>query len=85
MKQSLDAIYENGVLRPLRSLSVTEGQKVRLTIEAETSGGSDDLLGLAGEVYQGLTEGEINDVERIALKRDAFFAMGNQAPGARHE
>ena len=37
MKESFEAIYENGVLRPLSKLSVPEGQKIRLTLEAEKS------------------------------------------------
>ncbi|MBW4499450.1 MAG: antitoxin family protein [Scytonema hyalinum WJT4-NPBG1] len=31
MQQTLDAIYENGVFRPLKSLKISEGQKVKLT------------------------------------------------------
>ena len=34
MKQSLDAIYENGLLRPLEKLSFPEGRRVRVTLES---------------------------------------------------
>ena len=35
MKQSLDAICENGLLRPLRKLSFPEGRRVRVTLESD--------------------------------------------------
>ena len=33
MKETLDAIYENGVLRPLGKLDVAEGQRLRIILE----------------------------------------------------
>lgn len=33
----------------------------------------DDLIELAAQVYDGLTEEEVNDVERLALDRSSFF------------
>ncbi len=53
-------------------LPFAEGQLVRLTLEipAETKG---DLIELAAQVYDGLTEEEVNDLERIALDRSRFF------------
>ena len=33
MKQTMEAIYENGMLRPLRKIEATEGQTVRVTVE----------------------------------------------------
>lgn len=36
MKETIDAIYENGLLRPLRKLSMTEGQRVRLSLESKS-------------------------------------------------
>lgn len=35
MKEVVEAVYENGVLRPLRRLAVEDGRRVRLTVEAE--------------------------------------------------
>ncbi|MFO8071807.1 MAG: antitoxin family protein [Polyangia bacterium] len=35
MKETFDAIYENGVLRPLRRLSMSEGRRIRLVIEQD--------------------------------------------------
>jgi len=57
MKETIDAIYENGVLRPLRKLSMSEGQRLRLTVEPTKAEPVDEaergtrryvLAGLAG-------------------------------------
>ena len=36
MKETLDAIYENGVLRPLSKLSFPNGRRLRITLETES-------------------------------------------------
>jgi predicted DNA-binding antitoxin AbrB/MazE fold protein len=41
MKQTIDAIYENGLLRPLEPLVLPDHQKVSVTVE---SSGDDDWL-----------------------------------------
>jgi predicted DNA-binding antitoxin AbrB/MazE fold protein len=72
MTQVYEAIYENGVFRPLAPLasSLVEGQQVRIVVEAETP---KDILNLAAQVYEGLSEEEIEEVERIALDMFPFF------------
>jgi predicted DNA-binding antitoxin AbrB/MazE fold protein len=70
---TLEAVFENGKFRPLEPSRVplSEGQRVRITVETEAE--SDDVLALAGHVYAGLSEEEIDAVEDIALDRGAFF------------
>ncbi|CAD5957869.1 hypothetical protein NO976_03059 [Planktothrix agardhii] len=36
MQQSFDAVFENGVFRPLADFQLTEGQTVKLIIESES-------------------------------------------------
>ena len=36
-QQNCEAIFENGVLRPLTNLQLTEGEFVKLTIESPSS------------------------------------------------
>jgi predicted DNA-binding antitoxin AbrB/MazE fold protein len=76
--QAVDAIFENGGFRPLQPLNLplAEGQRVRLVVETptETPG---DLLELAAQVYDGLTESEIDEIEQIALERRNFFPERN--------
>jgi predicted DNA-binding antitoxin AbrB/MazE fold protein len=60
MKQTTEAIYENGLLRPLRKIEVAEGQMVRVTVEtaddepagADGGGGQEryDFSDLAGRL-----------------------------------
>ena len=42
MKETIEAIYENGVLRLLKKLSVPEGRRIRVTLESLKS---DDVSG----------------------------------------
>ena len=37
MHKTIDAIYENGVIRPLERLSLSESQKLKVTIESTES------------------------------------------------
>ena len=74
MTQTLNAVFEDGSFKPVDngSLPFVEGQRVKLTVEVpvETQG---DLLGLAGQVYEGLSERDIEEVESIAFDRSSFF------------
>ncbi len=73
MTQTLEAIFENGTFRLLEppTVPLVDGQHVRLTVETEAT--PEDVLALAGQVYAGLSDEEIDDVERISLDRRAFF------------
>ena len=73
MKQTINAIYENGVFRPLKSPEISEGQQVRLIVETTSDLTPEDLLELAAQVYQGLSAEQIDEIEQIALKRGDFF------------
>ncbi len=73
MSQTLEAVFEDGKFRLLEKPAVPlrDGQHVRLTVETETA--PDDVLALAEQVYAGLSDEEVNGVERIALDRRSFF------------
>lgn len=51
-------------------MELNEGQ-VKIMVESEST--PKDILALAGRVYAGLSEEDMNDIERIALERGAFF------------
>lgn len=80
MKQALDAVYEKGVLRPLRSLPVAEGQTVHLVVDTGDVAGAESILDLAAAVYEGLSEEQVSEIERIALKRGPFFPPRDSSP-----
>ncbi len=74
MTQTIKAIYQNGMFKPLNPVSeeIAEGETVELTIKAKRLS-PDETLKLAGQVYEGLSDGDIAEIERIALDRSNFF------------
>lgn len=66
-----DAVFQDGTFRPVRPVAVSllEGQHVRLVVEVAEQ----NVLDLAGSVYEGLTDGEVTEIEKIALERREFF------------
>ncbi len=76
-KQLIDAVFEHGVLRPLTEFQppITEGRRVRLLVETDDP--LPHALELATSVFDGLTEQEVEEIERIALDRSRFFDPRN--------
>jgi predicted DNA-binding antitoxin AbrB/MazE fold protein len=74
MRQTIDAVFENGSFRPLdeQPLPFAQGQRVKLIIEAPAES-PEDLIELAGQVYEGLSDQDVNEIEQIALDRSEFF------------
>jgi predicted DNA-binding antitoxin AbrB/MazE fold protein len=70
--QTVDAVFENGVFRPISSppRSIAEGQRVRLVMELPEP---EETLRLASDVYEGLLAIEIDALERVILDRTHFF------------
>ena len=81
MTQTLDAVFEDGGFKPVDSASLpfSEGQRVKLTVEVPSET-EDNSVELAGRVYEGLSEGDISEIERLALNRGNFF---DDEPSAR--
>ena len=69
MEQILDAIYCNGVFTPLEPANLPENQRVRLKIDVTPIEEPDESLLAWQQVYSGLLEEEISEVERVALDR----------------
>ena len=76
MRRGIDAMCENGRFRPVRHerLAIPEGKRVRITVDVE---GDPEALQLAVSVYDGLSDGEITEIEAIALDRRSFFGPRN--------
>ncbi|MFB2971682.1 antitoxin family protein [Aerosakkonema sp. BLCC-F183] len=73
MIQTLDAIYEQGVFRPLTKPEIPDGESVKLIIETSSKSNPEEMLKLAAQVYEGLSQEEINEIEQIAGDRSNFF------------
>lgn len=74
MTQTIEAIYQNGMFKPLSPVSeeIAEGETVEIIIKDKRLS-PDEMLKLAGQVYEGLSDEEINEIEKIALDRTNFF------------
>lgn len=64
----VEAIYEDGVFRPLgtEDTHLSDGTKVRLTIEQGAGTSQTSILDLAAAVYEGLKKDEVLQIEQIA-------------------
>ena len=76
MKYVIDAIYENGIFRPMQPyiIEISEGAHVLITVDDETELES---LKLAPRVYDGLSEEDIDEIEQIAFNRSNFFGTSS--------
>lgn len=76
MKHAIDAIYENGAFRPIQqdAVAVADGQRVRITVDDQCE---PEALRLAMNVYDGLSDKDIDEIEQIAFDRDNFFGAGS--------
>lgn len=76
--QTVEAIYEQGVFKPLQPISdLSEQERVTLTVMPEPMKPSDEdveaMLELAFETYEGLSEEQIQAIEAARLNQEHFF------------
>jgi predicted DNA-binding antitoxin AbrB/MazE fold protein len=71
VKWTMKAVFGDGVFRPVQRPNLREGERVRLTVET-VGEATDDVLGLAVHVYEGLSARDIDEIEDMAHHR-AFF------------
>jgi predicted DNA-binding antitoxin AbrB/MazE fold protein len=65
----VEAIFEDGVFKPVERPEIPEGERVQLTVETFARREHEDPIELARRVYRGLRPEEIDEIERIALDR----------------
>jgi predicted DNA-binding antitoxin AbrB/MazE fold protein len=76
MSKVIDAIFENGVFKPVTSPDIPEHKRVTLIIEDQHEA-SHDILSLATKVYSGLSPEDIKDIEKLATDRSNFSRNNN--------
>lgn len=78
MTQTIEAIYQDGIFKPLNPISdeLADGEMVEITIKDKRLS-PDEMLKLAGEVYEGLSDEDVKEIEQIALDRSNFFSDKN--------
>ena len=75
MEYSLEVIYEGGVFKPITSLKLPEHQRVTITIHQPSIENPNQELESWHQVYAGLSEQDIVEIESIALDRNHFLAQ----------
>lgn len=73
MERTVEAVYEGGVLTPLEPLGLPERQRVIITIQTPVLENADAVLRAWQEVYEGLPEQDVREMERIARDRGNFM------------
>ncbi len=71
MTKTIEAIFEDGVLKPTKPLDIPEHKKMTVIIE-DAPERTPDVLSLAAQVYTGLSTADIREIERVALDRTHF-------------
>ena len=79
MTQTIEAVYQNGMFRPLTPVGddFIEGEEVVINVESRDKE-VNPILKLAENFYEGLSEEDIEEIEKIALDRSNFF--GDRKP-----
>ena len=69
-KQTLDAVYEHGAFRVIdpQEIEIPEGQRVRVSFEVSPDE-RDDPLEMLDNFYEGMSEEDIAEIEKIMLDR----------------
>lgn len=70
-----EAVYENGVLKPLESIKLLEHQRVTIVIQLPMVENPDQELESWHQVYSELSDQEIEEIESIALDRSHFMVQ----------
>jgi len=75
MGNIFEAIYEDGVLKPLEPIKLLDHQRVKITIQPLLIENPDQELESWHQVYAGLSDKEISEIESIALHRSHFMVQ----------
>ena len=76
MTKTIEAIFENGVFKPVSPLDLSEHKKVTLIIK-DNNEETPNILSLASTVYEDLSPSDIEDIEKLALDRSRFSRDSN--------
>ena len=75
MNTIFEAVYENGVFKPLESIKLLEHQRVTIMIQLPIIENPDQELESWHQVYSELSDQEIKEIESIALDRSHFMVQ----------
>ncbi len=73
MSRTIEAVFENGVFKPLQPVKLEDGQRVQVYLPYEPEFGTDadpeTKLRQTQELFAGLSEKEASEIERLILDR----------------
>ena len=72
MRTTVEAIFEDGVFKPVKPPELPEGQRVQITVESVPGLAPDDILRMAADVYQGLSASDVREIEEMSQRREFF-------------
>jgi len=75
MGDIIEAIYEGGVLKPVRPLDISEYTRVRISIEPQGDAvkNAEEVLALARQSCEGLSKDQLTMIESARLRSKSFF------------
>lgn len=76
MVRVVEAVYKGGVLKPLADPGLPEHQRVVLEIHVPGQADAESCLQAWRQVYEGLSDDDVTEIEKIALGRSQFFRPG---------
>ncbi len=73
MRKTVEAVYENGVFKPLGPVGIPEGEHVQVLVS------STDSVELLSHMYDGMSEEEIEEIDSIITQRSRSNAESDRA------
>ena len=75
MTQTIDAVFEKGVFRPKKPVSLKEGEEVRITLAPKgmTPEEAEEHMRGWHKVFEGLSDEEIDEISNVRESRKTFF------------
>ena len=75
MAKTVEAVFEDGVFKPISPITLSEHKRVTLIINNNEE--TPYILSVASMVYEGLSPSDIKDIEELAFDRSGFSGNGN--------
>ena len=76
MAKTVEAVFEDGVFKPITPITLSEHKRVTLIINNNKEE-TPYILSVASMVYEGLSPSDIKDIEKLAFDRSGFSRNGN--------
>ena len=77
MEQVLEVIYRDGAFMPLKPPGLPENQRLKITLHLPAEKRVTDTLAAWQQVYAGLSDTDVTEVEAIVLDREHFMLAVN--------